>query len=193
MRTLFRLTLCSLTLVLLSSAANASVLTWYLNGVKFDDGGTASGSFNFDPDGGTPCSTGATPCGRFSNVSITTTSGSTRTGATYTFVCGQDVPTCTGVSPDSTAVLNLTSSAANQTGLPAFALFFTGVGGTPPQGLTDFGGTIDVSNSSASVGAGLEASCADAACSAPAPPTRITVAGVVASSETLEQYFFFGG
>jgi hypothetical protein len=186
MKTLFRLTLCLLTLILLSSAANASVLTWYLNGVKFDDGGTASGSFNFDPDAGTPCSTGATPCGRFSNVSITTTTGSTRTGATYTFVCGQDVPTCIGVSPDSAGVLTLTSTAANQTGMPAFALFFTG-GGGPPQGLTDFGGTIDVTNN------GLEASCVDAACSAPTPPTRVTVAGVVGSSETLEQYFFFGG
>jgi hypothetical protein len=188
-----RLCLTLVTLVfLLTVSAKAEPLTWYLSGVTFDDGGTATGGFNFDPDAGTPCRTGASPCGMFSNVDIKTTTGGTRTGATYMFVCGQDVPTCTGVSPDSTAVLNLTTSAANQTGLPAFALFFTGVGGVPPAGLTDFGGTIDVSNSSSSVGAGLEASCSDAACSAPAPPQRATVAGVVGSSETLLQYFFFG-
>jgi hypothetical protein len=178
---------------LLTFSATAQPLTWFLQGVTFGDGGTASGSFNFDPDAGTPCRTGASPCGLFSNVQIRTTTGSSRTGATYTFVCGQDVPTCTGVSPNSTQVLNLTTTSANQTGLPAFALFFTGVSGVPPQGLTDFGGSIDISNSSASVGTGLEASCADAACSAPAAPSRATTAGTVGSSETLLQYFFFGG
>src|ERR1051326_1819199 len=156
MRKLFRLTICLLAFGLLSTVANGAVLTWYLGGVVFDDGGTATGSFNFDPDAGTPCSTGASPCGVFSNVKITTTTGSSRTGATYQFVCGADVPSCAGVSPNSTQVLNLTTTAANQTGMPAFALFFTGVGATPPMGLTDFGGTIDVSNSSPSVGAGVE-------------------------------------
>lgn len=154
-----RLSLCLLALVLLTGGANAAALTWYLNGVQFDDGGTANGSFNFDPDAGTPCSTGALPCGVFSDVNITTTDGLTRSGATYQLVCGQDVLTCTGVSPNSTQTLNLTTTAADQTGMPGFALFFTGVGGGPPDGLTDFGGTIDLSNSSSSAGAGQEASC----------------------------------
>jgi hypothetical protein len=184
----FRLTLGLLVLLLLTTAANAQPLTWFLDGVKFDDGGTARGSFNFDPDAGTPCSTGASPCGRFSNVHITTTTGSTRTGATYSFVCGTDVPTCTGLSPDSTQRLDLTTTAANQTGLPGFALFFTN-GGGPPAGLTDFGGSIDVS--SANAGGGVEGTCADAACSIPTAPVRVTVAGVVGSSETLFQYLFF--
>jgi hypothetical protein len=187
----FRLTLGLLVLFLLTTAANAEALTWFLDGVKFDDGGTARGSFNFDPDAGTPCSTGASPCGRFSNVNITTTTGSSRTGATYKFVCGTDVPTCTGISPDSTAKLDLTTTVADQTGMPAFALFFTGVSGTPPAGLTDFGGSIDISSSSPNVGAGQEAYCADAACSAPTAPLRVTVAGVVGSSETLFQFLFF--
>jgi len=186
----FRLTLGLLALFLLTTAANAEVLTWFLDGVKFDDGGTARGSFNFDPDAGTPCSTGASPCGRFSNVNITTTTGSMRTGATYRFVCGTDVPTCTGLSPDSTAKLDFTTTAADQTGMPGFALFFTG-GGGPPAGLTDFGGSIDISNSSPAVGAGQEATCLDAACTTPTAPLRVTVAGVVGSSETLFQVLFF--
>ena len=142
---------------------------------------------------GRPAAPEASPCGKFSDINIVTTTGSSRTGATYKFVCGQDVATCTGLSPDSTAVLTLTTSAADQTGLPAFALFFTGVGVLPPMGLMDFGGTIDISNASPNTGAGNEATCADAACSAPAPPSRTTVNGVVGSSETLQQYFFFGG
>ena len=187
----FRLRLGLLVLLLLTTAANAEVLTWFLDGVKFDDGGTARGSFNFDPDAGTPCSTGASPCGRFSNVNITTTTGSMRTGATYRFVCGTDVPTCTGLSPDSTAKLDLTTTAADQTGMPGFALFFTSGGAaTPPAGLTDFGGSIDISNS-INGGAGLEGTCADAACSQPTAPVRVTVAGVVGSSETLFQFLFF--
>jgi hypothetical protein len=115
-------------------------------------------------------------------VRVVTTTGTTRTGATYTFVCGQDVPTCTGAAPDSTEVLNFTSTAADQTGMPAFALFFTGIGGTPPQGLSSYGENIDISNSSLSVGAGQEASCSDPACSIPGPPSRATVAGQVANA-----------
>jgi hypothetical protein len=118
--------------LLLNIAATAEPLTWYLSGVVFNDGGSASGGFTFDPDAGTPCSTGASPCGLYSNVVIQTTAGATLPGATYTFVCGQDVPTCTGVSPDSTMVLHLTTKAADQTGNAAFALFFTGVA-RPPQ------------------------------------------------------------
>jgi len=184
--------LCIVGLIFLASGVSAEPLTWYLSGVQFDDGGTASGGFNFDPDAGTPCSTGETPCGLYSGVLIVTTTGAALSGATYKFVCGTDVPTCTGLTPDSTEVLNLTTTAGDQTGMPALALFFTGVGALPPAGLTDFGGTIDVSDSSLSVGAGQEASCSDAICSTPAPPSRITVTGVVGSSETLEQYLFFG-
>jgi hypothetical protein len=168
--------LCAIAL-LIAAGANAMPLTYLVN-VTFGDGGTAIGSFTFDPLAGTPCNTGASPCGRFYNVNIVTTTGTVRTGVTYHFVCGQDVPTCTGVSPDSTQVLTLTSAAGNQAGLPALALFFTGVGAVPPAGLTNPGLLpIDLSNSSLSVGAVLEGTCIDAACSAPTPPTRTSVAG----------------
>ena len=110
-------------ILLLATAANAAPTLYELVGVQFNDGGTASGYFEYDP-----------ATNLYSNVNITTTTGGVRTGATYNFVCGQDVPTCVGVSPNSTQALYLTSTAANQTGMPGFALFFTGVGGTAGLG-----------------------------------------------------------
>ncbi len=158
----------------LSVSAYAVPVRYQLSGVQLSDGGTISGSFTFDADAGTPCSSGASPCGVYSNVSVVTTTGSARTGATYTFVCGQ-VATCTGVTPDSTEVMFLTSNAANQTGNPALALFFTAAGPVPPAGLSDASGIIDLSNTGA--GVGQEASCSDVACSTPAAPARVTTAG----------------
>jgi hypothetical protein len=126
-------------LILLAAAGCASPILWTLNGVTLTDGGTVSGTFTFNPDTGTPCGS-VSPCGTYSNVNIVTTNGSSRTGVTYSFVCGQSVVSCTGVSPNSTEVLFLTSNVANQAGAPALALFFTGINGLPPRGLTDSGG-----------------------------------------------------
>jgi hypothetical protein len=151
--------------VSLVGSVNAFPIAYSLVGVQFNDGGTASGSFIYDP---------ATNV--YSNVNIVTTTGSIRSGATYTFVCGQDVPSCTGVSPNSEQLLNLTTTDANQTGEPGLALFFTGIGSTMGLGTAT---QFDISNSSLSVGAGQEATCLDAACSQPTDPSRVTVAGFV--------------
>ena len=56
------------------SNAKAALITWTLTGVTFDDGGMASGSFQFDSTG--PYS------GIFSDINIVTFGGST-VGATY--------------------------------------------------------------------------------------------------------------
>lgn len=165
-------------LILLAAAGCASPILWTLNGVTLTDGGTVSGTFTFNPDTGTPCGS-VSPCGTYSNVNIVTTNGSSRTGVTYSFVCGQSVVSCTGVSPNSTEVLFLTSNVANQAGAPALAFFFTGINGLPPRGLTDSGGIIDVSNSSGNAGTVQEANCADAACTSPASPARFSTAGTV--------------
>ena len=165
-----------LALLVCGVSAGAGPITWTLNGVIFSDGGTASGSLTFDPDAGTACSGGTSPCGVFSAVNIVTTIGASLTGNTYSFVCGQDVATCNGVSPDSSEVLLLTSNAANQTGLQAFALFFT-PGGGPPAGLTDAGGLIGL------VGNGLEGTCSNSACSQPVPPIRTIITGGIAAPE----------
>jgi len=151
--------------VCLVTTASGFPIAYSLVGVQFNDGGTASGSFIFDP-----------ATGLYSNVNITTTDGSARTGVTYAYVCGQDVLSCTGVAANSTALLNLTTTDANQTGKPGLALFFTGVGGTQGLGTAS---QFDISNSSLNVGAGQEAACKDAACSQPTDPSRVTVAGMV--------------
>lgn len=135
-------------LLALALAASAMPVNWTLSGVTLNDGVTVNGTFTFNPDSGTACTGGTTPCGTYSNVDITTTTGGGLAGTTFLDVCETDVPSCTGLSPDSTEVLFLTSNAANQTGLLAIAFFFTGVGAFPPAGLTDAGGIIDVSNSS---------------------------------------------
>jgi hypothetical protein len=151
----------------LSFTAFAIPRTYSLSGLTFNDGGRVSGSFVFDADAGTPCSTHASPCGVYSNVNVVTTTGTARSGATYTAVCGTSVPSCVGVSPDSTGVLMLTSTAADQTGLPAFAIFFT-AGGGPPAGLSDAG--------IVSINFFTEASCNNSTCTAPAPPQRFIAA-----------------
>jgi hypothetical protein len=105
----------SVAVIALATGANATPVTYVLNGARFDDGGTASGSFTYDA-----------VTNIYSNVNITTTPGTTRpTGAVYSFVCGQDDPFCTGLSPNSTQVLFLTSNAGNQNGKPSLSFFFT--------------------------------------------------------------------
>jgi len=127
-----------------SSLAAAAPVTWTVQGT-FTDGGTVSGTFTYDAATNT-----------YTNVHITTTTGSVRTGATYTFVCGQDVPSCNGVGPSSSGILTLTSAAGDQTGLPAIALFFT------PS--LDSLGSVSLF--------AQEASCSNAACTSPTAPSR---------------------
>jgi len=134
----------------LSVAAFAAPVQYIVSGT-YSDSGKMGGSFVFDP-----------VTGVYSNVSITTSAGTVRGGQTYTFVCGTNVPTCTGVVPNSSGALTLTSTAGDQTGLPALSLFFT-------PALTATGTFVLFS---------LEANCNNAACAAPAGPTRTFSNGV---------------
>ncbi len=94
----------------------------------------------------------------YSSVNITTTAGSVvLTGATLQYVS-------TGFTPASSGVLTAASNAANLTGTRAFALFFSPV-------LSNAGGSVSLT--------GQEASCADAACTNPAAPSRSVSAGSV--------------
>lgn len=144
----------ALALSFLAVSASAAPLVWTLQGVTFTDGGTASGSFMYDAATNT-----------YSNVNITTTAGSVRTGATYHFVAGPPN------SPDSNFFLQLTIGSGILTGTPAFSLVF------PSAGLTASGGTVAVTF-------GLEALCSDAVCTGPSGPSRTVTgrASVVAST-----------
>ena len=131
--------------ILAPATASAVVVTYTLSGVTFGDGGTASGSFTYDSDTNT-----------YSNVSISTTIGGVRSGAAYNTISA-------GFGPTNSQFLAVTSSAANQTGLPGFALFFA-------QALPLF--------TSTGLG-GQEATCGDATCSFPAAPNRFVVTGSI--------------
>ncbi len=100
-------TIRSITAGSVSAALGASApLKWFLAGVRFADGASATGSFTFDAGTNT-----------FSNVNITT-QGSSRTGATYNTLSS-------GITADSTGALFVTSTALNQTGLPGLSMFFS--------------------------------------------------------------------
>lgn len=64
-----------------SLAVNAAPVTWTLNDVHFDDGGTAVGSYDYDA-----------VANIYSNVFITTTEGSIFSGSSYNDAC--NVSTC---------------------------------------------------------------------------------------------------
>jgi hypothetical protein len=145
---------CTLAIMLGVSSANANPINFALKGVVFNDGGTASGTFTYDP-----------ATNQYSNVNITTTTGGIRTGANYQFVCGQSNPTCTGlVPPGPDAELNLTAGAGDLTGTPGFVLFFT---------------PFLTAGGSSSVVGSFEATCSNATCAVPTGPIRVLTAGSV--------------
>jgi len=124
-------------------------VVWYLSGVRFSDGGTASGSFVFDANNW-----------QFSAIDITTTAGSSAPGAHYTAWDPGNAIIEWGVLVVPTAGL------ADYTGLPLLELFsnylFTNAGGTIPLTLG---------------GASMETTC-NMACNALFPtPVRTVVAG----------------
>src|SRR5258708_17612531 len=84
--------------------ASAAPVVWTLSGVTFSDGGTASGSFIFDADTNT-----------YSSINVTTTTGSVRTGASYSVQ--------NGGGASSLGMVTLVS--ANLAGTPALALSFS--------------------------------------------------------------------
>ena len=116
-RSLMKAILCGI-LAVSSLIAEAVPLTWTLDGVIFQDGGTANGSFVYDAD-----------TNIFSDIEINTTAGTDFAGATYTdFLFGNDFSGLQ-VVPDAS--------------LPSLvgSLEFTISWSSP---LTNNGGTIDV-------------------------------------------------
>lgn len=134
-----------------SMAANAVPITWHLDGWVFDDGGTASGSFVFDASTNT-----------YSDISVVTTTGAVRAGASY----GIPNPASPGLNTFASWVPSL---LADFTGTPVIGVNWA-------SALTDAGGTIGVNFSGGFYG---EYACANAGCSGPASPFRLLTAGSV--------------
>jgi hypothetical protein len=164
-----RLFHCVLGLLLLTGGAYGDsanfIPNWCLSNVGFDDGGAASGCFDYDPNTQT-----------ISNVFIVTTDGITslRKGATYRVVSTLNI----GVT-NAFAVILFTTTAADQTGLPGLLLTFR-----PP---------LDVAVGVASIVGSLEATCEDATCANADTSVRSAVfgSGVVLSLSFNPLFFFF--
>jgi len=77
---------CCLLTLLLSVQAFAVPILWTLDGVTFDDGGTAIGTFKYDAE-----------ANLYSEIDIATTAGSSFTGAVYGDVVYQGQPTQTHI------------------------------------------------------------------------------------------------
>ena len=175
-----RLLVPTLVLLLSAAAAQAVPVRWTLTDVAFGDQTPLTGSFVFDADAGTPCSSGAPVCGLFSDVAIDAGAGGGFNAASFRYTCVTDVPTChtVGIGPGSVSAPFLTSNAGDQAGLYVLALSFVPATDTPPAGLTDAGGVLGIGGISGQ-GGGQQATCADAACTGPGAPFRLIVAGTL--------------
>jgi len=138
----------------LPASALAVPLLWTLNGVTFNDGGTASGSFVYDATANTN-----------SAVNITTTTGSSVTGSTYTFVCSSPCDGGLAFSPTYLVALTV-SGSGNLTGVPVLELLFN-------TSLTNAGGTVTLNTTS------FEDRCSNSNCTATTTPFRSITAGSI--------------
>jgi hypothetical protein len=133
----------SLLLVLLSlpSIASADSILWTLSGVMFSDGGTASGSFDYNSATNT-----------FSTIMITTTGGTSFGGATYS--------TLSGAFPGSSSSTGFIAGAAGGdfTGTALLMLLFD-------NPLINTGGTVTDLLTTGDTNGGGEGTCDQADCS----------------------------
>jgi hypothetical protein len=113
--------LAALAMLLLSAAASANSVVWTLDGVTFDDGGTASGQFTLDADRQV-----------LRPWSISVAGGNTANfpALTYSFGTNSTASTFNGGNPQDTIVFELTDGSLRQLRI------------TPSAALTDSGGTI---------------------------------------------------
>jgi hypothetical protein len=141
--------------------AQAKPITWYLQGVTFADGSTASGSFVYDVDNGFN--------GTYSSISIATTAGTTVPANAFAF-------SDPGAVSYSIRILPVTLGSGDLTGTPVLILNFTAP-------LTDLGGTVSLVTSGAF--ASLWGRCVNSTCSdiqRPSPIEYVTAGSVTAIS-----------
>jgi len=142
----------SVAIIALGTAANAFPITWVLQGVTFNDGGTASGSFAYDDVTNT-----------YSNVNITTTAVSgSLPGATYTF---------TIFSPSSTHIDFVTVAPSGTTPPVGDTEFFLTFASPLVQGVASVSLTPGFESA--------ENTCTSAGCVGGGSPLRDVTAGQV--------------
>ena len=116
------LCICFALIALCAINAQATPLTWYLEGVKFADGSTASGSFVYDADN-------PPPNGSYGNISITTTAGTTVTLSVYPYISPNQVSYELRLFPVTTTNPDLTNTPSLWF---RFAVPLSDAGGTSP-------------------------------------------------------------
>jgi hypothetical protein len=116
-----------------SPAAEATPVVWTLNGITFNDGGTASGSFIHDADLAYCCGMGTVL-----SATVTTTAGSAGNGTTYIIGPGGNT---TSQGPSFYAPLNVYLFYLNHYTGP-YADYSMGFFLLSP--LTNAGGTVDL-------------------------------------------------
>ena len=151
--------LAATTILILSTSAKAAVIEWDLYNVQFDDGGTAFGSFFYDAD-----------TNIFSNIDITTTTGTTFTGTYYEFM-----------NPDITPYadsLHLTATPGTADGTRAFNINLVSI-------MTNAGGAISLLTPPAPTS--FEGLCSGPICNSfkPAPDNRLVISGWVSTSASI--------
>lgn len=142
-------------ILFVSGRVNAALVSWDLQDWVYNDGGTASGSFIFDAD-----------LNQYSNISIVTTNGSNRSGASY----GIPNPDSPG---NSSVLITVTELLNDLTGTPVLAASFD-------SNLTNAGGLVAV----ALGGFTFEGTCAGSrtfGCGNVTGPLRRLISGSVAS------------
>jgi hypothetical protein len=136
------------------SGANviAAPVTWTIDALAFDDGGSGSGSFTYDSHTNT-----------YTGITIVTTSGSVLTGSVYSFLNPSPLS-----ASSHTGLALVSSDAADLTGLPGLGLGFAEV-------LTNAGGTVLLT-------AGTEGTCLNFNCGSPDnTPTRSILSGRISA------------
>ena len=154
-RMTMRLVLTALALPLavsLAPVAHAAALTWTLQNVVFDDGGTASGSFVFDADTNT-----------YSAINVTTTDGSVLGGSVYQFANFE------AGTLDADSVL-LVAAANPGFGTPAFNMNLD-------EAMTNAGGTISIAMAPPPLA--FESTCLTSVCSSFFSIDRVVVSGTI--------------
>lgn len=134
-----------------------SPVEWTLQGVEFEDGGAATGSFTYDAD--------LYPSKAYSNMSIATTATEAYPAATFSVITGGG----------ATGFNALEDGIADYTGHPMLILLFA-------DALTNDGGTVDLAVSQGVVIRSRMVTCLNADCSEVSsidPPYRDVVRGTV--------------
>ncbi|MEO1574163.1 MAG: hypothetical protein AAFU65_04300 [Pseudomonadota bacterium] len=136
----------------LAPMAHAVAVTWVLQDVVFDDGGTAFGSFVYDADTNT-----------FSAINVTTTDGSALAGSVYQFANFE-----AGVL-DADSVL-LVAAANPGSGTPAFNMNLD-------EAMTNAGGTISLAMAPPPLA--FESTCLTSVCDSFFSIDRVIVSGSI--------------